>query len=525
MLLAAFFVGTTIYGACFNFSPVPLADSWTGMVDFYLRYSTEPRVWWAQHNEHRIFFSKLLFLLDMRYFEGSGLLLIPVNIALLLLAWWVLAAYANKLIGFSSLQERAMVFAALGMWCLAWAQNQNIIFSFQSMFILVFLLPLASFYCWARALEGSAHARWWRFCSLLFAAATAQCMVNGLLVLPVLAVLSWYSERSRRWFFIILLFAAVSLALFLVGYEKSIGIPGGIAKFKADPLAVVKFALAYLGGPFYAMPQKIEAAVIAGGVAVALAAYLFLRRSVYVLQPYALALLAYIGYVFMTAGITAFGRVMLGVTFAMSSRYQTPALFMWAALLVLLLARSRRVAQWAAVALLAVAALLLPGQMRVFKLDTSLFTPQTKAVAALSLQLDIHDLDAKRMLALFYTEKIEDIFKRARQHKVAIFSETYAYPANQIGRPLHEAGGEACSGQITFQRLIDKNRVAYRVGGVLAPGSETVRYVLFGDAQGLVKGIAIPGRDRNGESGLAGPWNFDGYLFDAPRFEELRCVK
>lgn len=525
-LLLAFFLGSVIFGAYLNFSPVPFGDAWRGMVGFYLDSQQNPIAWWAQHNEHRIFFSKLLFWLNMRYFSGHGAALIAINVVLLLLTWWMLVAYAKKLVGFSSRREKAMVAATLGMLCFAWMQSQNIISNFQSMFILAFLLPLLSFYCLGRALEDPLHALRWRVFSLIFAVATAHCMINGLFVLPLLALQSWFSERSPRWFIIALACAALSLAVFWVDYQSPITGTLGMAEFKKKPLSVISFALAYLGGPCYIIFQKIEAAIIAGGLVVALTVYLLLSHSAYKAKPYAFALLAYIGYVFITAGITAVGRIMFPLTFAASSRYLTPTLIMWGALLILLLSRSRKIAVWPGIALVVTAAALVPYQLSVLKVDTSLYTPQAKAVAALAFRLEVNDPDAKRKMTFFYDANVENIIKRARANKVSIFSERYAYPANQIGRPLQQAGGERCTGWINFELILDQNRPIYRVGGMLAKGTpQAFRYVLFADAQGLVTGVAIPGRDVPSLAGPVGPLNFDGYYFGAPKSGEMRCIR
>jgi hypothetical protein len=147
-------------------------------------------------------------------------------------------------------------------------------------------------------------------------------------------------------------------------------------------------------------------------------------------------------------------------------------------------------------------------------------------VAALSLQLGIHDLGAKRRLLLFYRENLEPIFQRAREQKVSIFAERYAFPADQVGRRLQDVGGEPCSGQITASLLVDEGRVAYAIAGVLAQDSaRDVRYLLLGDGTGIVKGVAIVGRDIPGPDGLFGPLYFDGYIFAAPDFTELRCIR
>jgi hypothetical protein len=526
--LALYLLGSTILGAYRNFSPVPLLDGWGGMVDFYVKSSDDLSVWWVQHNEHRIFFSKLLFWLDMRYFDGSGQLLVPMNILLLLSIWALLCVYANHLVADASPAERLVVRAILAMLCVSWLQTQNIISSFQSMFILVFLVPLLALYCYARALESPAHASRWRFLSLALGLASMQCMANGIFVLPMLAAMSWFAERSPRRFFIILFLAAVAVFLFLAGYQRSLAGFAGTAILLDQPWQIAKFALAYLGYPFHALFQRDEVPVVGGGIAVALAIYMFLTRSVYRSQPYALALFAYLGYVFASAGLTATGRILFGVSFAGVSRYMTPTLTAWAVLLILLLARSRRVGQWSAVALAAVAALLLSPQTRAFKIDVSNNggTPHNKAVSALSLQLDLHDIKAKKHLALFYEEGFEAIFQRARRAHVSIFAERYAYPANQFGRPLAEVGGEPCAGAITFQELADEPRSAYRIGGNLTgKNRKRFQYVLFGDAQGVVKGVALARRDIDGPTGPAGRAYFDGYFIGSPDVGAMRCIR
>jgi hypothetical protein len=521
VLLMAFFVGSVLFGAWLNFSPVPTEDSWRGMVDFYLESRENPLAWWAQHNDHRIFFAKLLFWLDMHFLDGSGKLLIPANIILLLSTWGVMCAFANRLIDFPSRREQILVWAVLGMLCLAWMQNTNIISSFQSEFILAFLLPLLSFYCFARALQSQPAALRWLVASVLFAVASAYCLINGLFALPMLALLSGFAERSPRRVIILLLCAAASLAVFLIDYQPTMANPLGLAKLRTDPSFVLTYALAYLGGPWHAVFGRIDVAIGFGAVAVVLTAYLFFSRAGYRNKPFALALIAYIVYVFGAAGMTAVGRSLFALELATTSRYLTPTLFMWAAMLILLLARSPGSARWSTLALVMVAALLVPTQMGAFRLEPSNFkiSPHTKAVAALSLQIDIDDLNAKSALLLFYSEHAEELFQRARNHRVSIFSERYAFPANQIGKRLQEVSGEYCSGQITISKLVDERRAAYGISGSLAPGSaKGFRYVLFGDADGLVKGVAIA-------RGAPEPLGFDGYVFAQPDFTEMRCVR
>lgn len=525
-LCAACFLLSDIYATYLNFSPVPIIDAWSGVVEFYLDAQQSPLAFWNQHNDHRIPFAKVLFWLDMRYLDGSGLLLLPVNIVLLLSIGWILSAYAGKLLDFPSPRCKAAIALTLGLIALAWMQHQNIISRFQGTFVLAFLLPLLCFYCFARALEAPAGDRRWYLCSLLCGVASQYCLVNGLLVLPLLALFAALGARSPRQVLAIALVALASLAVFLIGYENPMTSSVGLEALGRYPLQMAGFALVYLGGPFFEIFHSVHIAMFAGAVAVALTVYLFLTRAVYRASPYALALFAYIAYVFATAAMTAFGRFFFGLETAAASRYLTPALTLWAALLILVLARSRRLDRWCWLVPVVVAALLVPGQRAALDLETGISTPHAKAFAALALQLDIEDIDARRMLLLFYTPEMESVFERARRGRVAIFADRYAWPAVHMGTRLAEAGGEPCFASVNFQRLVDPARSAWRFGGTLAERSgKSIRYILFGDEHGIVKGIAFPGRDAARDSGPAGTANFDGYAFGAPDFAEMRCVR
>lgn len=524
-LAVLFFLVAVIFGAYINFSPVPYGDSWMGMVDFYIQSNNTPTAWWAQHNEHRIFFSKLLFWLDMRYFDGTGLLLIPFNVILLGLIWLLLLCYSNKLIADTSRTQTALLAATLGLLCFTWIQNQNIIWSFQSQFILVYFFPLLSFYCLALAEQDVTHAFRWRVLSILLGVFSAHCMANGVLALPILALLSWFTQRSLRWFGFLTLCACVSLAVFLIDYQRSPGTDMNLAILQTLPLRVIVFALAYLGGPFMALFGKAEVAIAAGGVAVLLWIHFFLRRSTFQLSPFALALLAYVAYIFATAGVTAFGRTVFPVEFAATSRYLTPTLTMWGALLILLVAKSRYPAQLSAVGFVLLFALLIPFQLHAFKINSKMPSPQTKATVALGLQLNIHDQRAKTLLFPIYSPEIEGYFNRAREHQVSIFSPNQAYP-NQVGKPLASAKGSLCAARVTFSEKVDDQKNAYRIGGTIANAAEgRYDYLLFSNEQKIIKGVAILNRDMPGVAGEPGPLNFDGYMFTSPDFSEALCIK
>lgn len=525
VVLIAIFVVSTIYGQYINYSPVPIMDYWNGVLSFYVESMQSPEAWWIQHNEHRILLSKLLFWLDMRYFDGLSILLVPINTLLLLLVACVLMAYANNLVPERGIGSRMVLAALVVMFCLAWMQNQNIIWGFQSQFILVYLLPLCSFYALARAQFSAKRAWQWRSLAIGLGVASAYSMANGLLTLPILAVLCWLMERSLKRVLVVSVVCVLSTLVFFIGYESTVGGSIGLEFLLSDPLRVLIFSLSYIGNPVYWITGNIGAAAYVGACAVVLSVFFFWRRKSFSSEPHALALLAFVVYVFGTAGITAIGRAFFDLTLSASSRYTTPSLLMWVSLLILFLAKfwgAGRTVRWA---MALVAVLFLPSQMNAFTLDTGMFTPHQKAVAALSLRMYIDEEQAKRQLHPFFTPKEEASLLRAREAKVSIFSADQEYPVNQLGRRMAQAGGQPCRGKVEKTRPTDTQKPAVAIYGALDANEPTdVGYILFGDSRGLVKGIAIAGRDQPGYGGEAGARNFDGFLLNDGSFQDMRCV-
>lgn len=522
-LAGGFFVAATIYGAWLNYSPVPFSDSWEGIVSFYLRSLEDSAAWWHQHYDHRIFFSKILFWLDMRYFGGHSLLLIPLNVVLMLAIAWTFYRYAGRLIGAYGAEVRLLVLACLTMTSLSWMQRQNITWEFQSQFYLVYLFPLLSFFALARSTEG--RSKLWELASIVLGACAAFSMANGTFALPILALLTGILHHSWRRSVLVGLVALVCIWLFLHGYEETPGRKFGPGLLLDHPFKVAGYALAYLGNPFYWIFGRIEVAIAAGFGAVLLSLYLIaspaLRRS-----PFAMALLAYVLFIFCTAGVTAFGRSLFNIELAASSRYTTPALSMWSALLILVLARSQLaggLVPAARMVFLLVMALLTGQQLRALYFDDPnpmFLTPHGKALMALGLQMGVDDPQIPtRIFPFASVDEMRGYFAAARQARVGIFNADSAFPANAIGQPVQGLGAVPCQIESQELRLVDPAHQASLVQGKL--GSTDGRHfqqVFFVDEQQRVTGIALLGRSvLNTYSRAAGRKLFDGYVLGFPQ--------
>lgn len=516
-LSTLFFIVAVLYGTWLNYSPVPLSDSWEGVVGFYLNAIDNPGVWWQQHNEHRILISKLFFWLDMRYLGGSNVALIALNVLLMLAICATFQAFGRRLLAQQCAETRLLLLATLLMLGLSWIQRQNITWEFQNQFYWVYLLPLLASFAMARALEAGVG---WLALSLACGAASAFSMVNGVFVLPILAILAIILFRSWRRVLPVALVAVACLGIFLLGYERTPGSAQGMVFLREHPLTVVAYIFAYLGNPFFWIFGRIEAAIAGGILAVALVAWLLssgkLRRS-----PYAWALFAYLAYIACTAVVTAFGRAHYSLELAASSRYTTPALSLWSALLLLVLARLDghfSLRGLVRSAFLAVLALLGGQQLHAFYFDDTgilFMTPYGKEVVAIGLQMGVHDPQALLRLSPFAPPGVvPQIVERARLARVSIFVDDPLSPAAQVGRPVADLALSACSVEQLRQTLVDPARSASTVEGIV-PGAGEMgwRHVYFVDDQSKVSGVGRIGRVVfNQLSQKRGRDKFDGYL-------------
>jgi hypothetical protein len=103
-------------------------------------------LFWQQHNEHRLVFSKILYFLDFAWFNGSNFPLLVINLILallILLTIFKILKLDNKNAKFNSVVPQMYCF---GIFIFSILQIENFSWGFQSQFYLSVLFPLLSFY-------------------------------------------------------------------------------------------------------------------------------------------------------------------------------------------------------------------------------------------------------------------------------------------------------------------------------------------------------------------------------------------
>ena len=336
-MLVPVFLGLAIIGGYEAYSPVPMGDMWNGTLGFYVNASHgDWSSWWAQHNEHRILLSRILFWMEEAWFSGKGLFLLVTN-------YLLVAGVA--ILFFFIWRERSRGWGAsfavfLSVWLLSWIQNDNMIWGFQSQFVLAQLLPLMAFYFLHRASQSNSHGGRWFAASATCGVMALGSMANGVITLPLLTLLALALRMNHRRVIVLGALSIVGVFLYFHGYQ-AVGGHGSLTQsLKEIPEGVIDYMQVYLGGPFYFFlgenPLSLMFARIASVVLV-VGAILCLQKELSAphRSSLALAMLCFILYIGGSAFGTAGGRAIFGAGQALTSRYMTPALMAWAAFFVL----------------------------------------------------------------------------------------------------------------------------------------------------------------------------------------------
>lgn len=315
---------------------VPFWDQWQFVR--FLQWLYEGRLslahLWRQHNEHRVFFPRIILLLLARVsgwsisYELAANVLLGVGIFAVLL-WQVRAS--RRLLGDRGpnwlLPAISLMVFSLGQW-------ENWVWGWEICIFLSVLAVVAGI-----TVLATAGSKWWRLPAASFLGVVASySFASGLVywpaALPVLLACPARSWRSKtRETLAWLLCAVATIALYLYHYHAPASRPRPSLAL-AHPVQLAKYILVYLGSPV-----STDHALRAGGLGLAalLVVVVSLRRS---LGPsgaqLSLPYLSYCLYALLSAAMTGMGRLGFGVTQALSSRYVTMGNLLWISIITLL---------------------------------------------------------------------------------------------------------------------------------------------------------------------------------------------
>lgn len=512
-LCAAGFFALLVAGVVRWYSPAPLADSWDGSLNFYLRLlDGRTDQWLSPSNEHRLIFSRFLFWIDHRYFGGLQRFLTVMNIALVTACWGAFSVAAFWL--FPKRKGRWKALALLGVCCFSWDQSRNLTWAYQSQFFAAYLFPLAALLGLARASAGPGRATWTAIAAV-FAALSATSMANGILAAPLLAGMALVDAPRRvlRWSMLSAV-AVIVPWLYLLDYAPRPTPP-------AQPLEVLVFTLEFLGAPLKHVFGDRSLAIGGGAVIAAIGAFgawAWMRQRPS-RDPWLLALLFLLVYIGASGGAAGYRRAGMEPDGGSSVRYATAALMAWSAaiLIVLRVARDTRFEVWtfwligagllACLAPLQLSAIDYRGPMQV----------RSQQLAVLALDLGLYDPKSARLL--YPNQRFLPIAAEARELNVGVFGLPEMVLARQaLGRSVDELGFTRCDG-----RVFVREPLASATDGMLVRGwaydrieGRSPEQLFFVDPRGVVVGAGFTGRPRADSYELVGRadelCDFDGYV-------------
>lgn len=525
-LFAVLMAIMAIVGGIRGYSPIPYWDMWDSTLNFAIKVSDgDWRAWWAQHNEHRIVLSRLLFWVDINWFGGLSILLILANYFIVGVSAYVLFrilhAYSNKEI--SKDFQLVVGFFIVG-WLFQWMQSQNFIWGFQSQFLLVQLLPLCSLYYLSKSTSFDLTSRTSFLIACLFGILSVGTMANGLIVLPMMLVYAILYRQSKFRIATLGILTLASSYFYLIDYVSPGGHGSLIKTIIHDPVGLARYSLTYLGSPFHYLANGFTKGLFAQFAGLIFIA-LFLRvikKSLNGIRqnPLKFALIFYIAFIVVTSIVTGGGRLIFGVQQALDGRYTTPAIMAWATLLILyspaIPALMSKAGKLGVCLLIAFCLAIFTLQFKALGSESQLNF--SKQVAGLALAMGI--LDSDRIGAVYPSaEGALGISAVAKQNKLSFFAiEPYISAGKPLGDTFINDHLEECIGYVDSVDLVKGQRKFGRVSGwIFNPKSQsTPESIVFVNQNNKVVGYAVVGSRRldlkKSISSSAVRAGFEGYI-------------
>ncbi len=525
-MLGTTIFATTLVGVVFHFSPVPYGDQWDGTLGFYLDALEHPwAAFFGLHNEHRLFFSRLIFFADVRYLGGRNLLDLAANIVLARL----IALSLYRITSRNLRHTRASRMIAAGgvlAFAFAWMQAENFTWGFQNQWFAVYLFGLCAFDALdlsesARLRGAGASSAGWFALAIGGAVMAALSMVSGVLVAPVLAVQAAYLRTTRVRLLVMALATLTIWLTYFTGWHSNS--PSGGLRDAMDhhPLGVVLYVLLQLGSPAIWGCLGMSLTAVWGAVVLASLIYALwiARRRRAVIGSALLAMGLFIG---ASAFVTAVGRIGFGVDTATLSRYTTGPLLMTASLLAFLWLNETRPERrrWIIGGFAFMLVMIMVAQRMVFhSTQRELYA---KRVAGLAVRANVYDAS---YTAVIYPNPaaLQAVATRAQAAGLSIFAADqpdYAVPPEDVSASAH------CIGKIdSIRATANPDRFA-ATGWLYDPaGKRYVSSIVIADRSGKVLGTGITGARRPDLAPVTG--SKEGYggwtgFFRRPTDSEIR---
>lgn len=465
-------------------------------------------LFWEQHNEHRIVFSKILFYLDFAWFNGSNFPLLVINVILALLVvltmYKVLKLHNDK----AQIQDMIPQVYCFTLFSLSILQIENFSWGFQSQFYLSILFPLLSFLFYVRyVMQGY---RILMICSYLFCVFSIGTMASGNFAIVIILLSSIFLKRPIREVFLHFLITLVLFGLYFKGYSSKHTSPVDTLIQHTD--FILQYALVYFASPINKL-TNIQNRTFS--VAVVVVLFLFLVKKVcnmYGSEKYnwtAFVGLMIFSYSIMVAVASAGGRFDFGLDQATASRYTTISLIGWfGALLIIMQKREMNGKEykvgWLSISLL-ITVIFIPFQ--VANSGSTSDVKYNRDFASIVLLQDMQDDDTS-MYLYPSSSRLKDLSQSLIQDQKTIFNSNFKKRFTINGDFSTELiNVPDCLGFIDSMRPTSDLRGYVLSGWVTKLGKEEIDLDLIAtNRSNQVIGVGLTGLTRDDVANQIGNW-------------------
>jgi hypothetical protein len=501
---AVWIVATTLWGVIVTYTALPVWDGWSEVTT-----KQHLAMLFDQHNEHRIFVSRLFMLVDGIWFDANYKFCLGATLATQALTVALLVYLFCRARPVTRVEGAGATAFAVSMF-FWFEQSENLTWGFNTQFVIVAACATAAFAVFAfnRGVYGLAFA-------LLSAAVAAFAMANGVLVPLLLISLAVWTRRPWWQIAVLVVGSAAILTAFFTGYRF------GVHEPEQAPLPTLvadgaNYALAYLGGPFAQGARNVIERLSqgawgpAGRIAIwfgSIGFALFLGAGVCLIgrgkqaQPAQLVLFHIASLIVITAVMTAKGRMQFGLEQALSSRYGTLALLFWTAIVLLLWSFQRSqtsAARSAVLAGLSVIGLFIAfTQMPIIVTVRKSAETNQEAAAALLAKVDVASVLLRSCPDV---EALKGQAQILRTEHHSIFAKPWSdWLDSPVSTRARVVPGKRCKGFLDEIAPVDAGgAAAWRVRGwAWDKGAKSVpEAILVVGGDGTIVGYGLPGYER-----------------------------
>lgn len=328
-LVALMLIGTTIAGLVLSYSPFPTGDS-RSIVGFMDKTSHNVSLYdyiLQEHNEHRIFLTKVFMLLVYYFLDGQKLFLIGllhlVNAAVFCICFQI----------FRKERGSGFLFFLLLFPFFSLVQYKNFDSAFQLQFHFVNLFASLAFWSFEQSIfRHDSRIRFLIIC-VLCAAAAAFNMTNGLFVVFALVCLALTNPTRIR--LGVLFFAFVGIwSLYFFRYD-SFGDSDPFSLSLESLKQLVLYSALFVGNIFNLHSKSHIESYFPGGIGLILGLWVLLQQLFSRVRKRGdLAAAGIILFVFASVFAAAYGRMEKGgPEQALTGRYSSTSVIYWAAII------------------------------------------------------------------------------------------------------------------------------------------------------------------------------------------------